>query len=194
MNNIAYHFTGSTLRDGSAIPPIGHTLRMDGDPVMCERGFHWSLRPSEALRYAPGPLLHRVRYSGKFLLGNDKGVSTERTILAAFDATYLMRRFAADQALSVAHLWDMPVIVREYLTDLDKEKRVAARAAAGAAGAAARVAGAWIAARIAVRAERAAALDVLEAAGAALVADKWEVVWSEFDRRAYAEFDKVKEN
>ena len=40
---------------------------------------------------------------------------------------------AADQALSVAHLWDMPDIVREYLTTLDESKRVDAAEAARAA-------------------------------------------------------------
>lgn len=166
MNNIAWHFTGDTLRDGSPLPAIGETLRFAGEIELCKSGYHWSLKPHQALQYAPGHLLHMVRYGGKVQVGDDKGVSSERTILATVNAEHLLRRFAADQALSVAHLWDMSEIVREYLTTLDETKRAAARAAAwAAAGAAARVA-AW-----------AADVDASEAAA-----------WAEFDRRVYAAF------
>jgi hypothetical protein len=106
-----------------------------------------------AIRARTGP--HRVRVGGEIIEEpDDKGVSTERTILASVDLTTVFRRFAADQALSVAHLWDMPAIVREYLTTLDEAKRGAARAAADAAGAAAQAAAdaAWVAARDAARA------------------------------------------
>ena len=103
--NIAWHFTGSTLRDGSPIPAIGQTLIFPGKIEICSAGYHWSRRPSQALRYAPGPMLHRVSYGGRVAEQDDKGVSSERTILASIDATQLLRRFAADQALSVAHLW-----------------------------------------------------------------------------------------
>jgi len=133
MENIAWHFTGNTLRDGSPIPPIGHTLVFPGVIEMCRSGYHWSRTPWEALEYAPGHLLHKVQVSGKIIEGNDKGVSSERTILSTIDATQLLRRFAADQALSVAHLWPMPDVVREYLTGLDESNRDAARAAAWAA-------------------------------------------------------------
>ena len=128
--NIAWHFTGSTLRDGSPIPAIGQTLIFPGKIEICKAGYHWSRRPSQALEYAPGPMLHKVNYGGDVAEQDDKGVSSERTILASIDSTQLLRRFAADQALSVAHLWDMPPIVRDYLTALDENKRAAAWAAA----------------------------------------------------------------
>lgn len=127
MTDIAWHFTGDKLRDGSPIPPIGHTLVHTGEIEMCVSGYHWSRTPFQALQYAPGPLLHKVRVGGKIVEAEgDKGVSSERTILATVDATQLLRRFAADQALSVAHLWPMPDVVREYLVDLDEAKRSAA--------------------------------------------------------------------
>jgi hypothetical protein len=161
MTDIAYHFTGKTLHDGRPVPAIGETLRHEGKLIICEQGLHWSRQPFDALRYAPGPYLHRVRVGGQIVEQRDKGASTERTILATIDATHLMRRFAADQALSVAHLWKMPEVVREYLTTLDDTKRdaarAAARAAADAAWAAARAAdAAWAAARAAARAADAA--------------------------------------
>ena len=186
--NIAWHFTSSTLRDGSPIPAVGQTLIFPGKIKICEAGYHWSRRPSQALRYAPGPMLHKVSYGGDVIEKDDKGVSSERTILASIDATHLMRRFAADQALSVAHLWDMPQIVREYLTTLDESKRNAAWDAARSA--------AWSAARNARNAWD--AWDAWDASWSARSA-AWNAAWDaardaawdagvEFDRRVYEAF------
>ena len=130
MNNTAWHFTGNTLRDGSPIPAIGETLVFPRKVKMCISGYHWSLKPHQALRYAPGATLHKVKFGGYVEIDDDRGVSSERTIIASIDATYLLRRFAADQALSVSHLWDMPEVVRDYLTTLDETKREASNAAA----------------------------------------------------------------
>ena len=146
MTDIAWHFTGSTLRDGSPIPPIGHTLVYQGRIRLCAAGYHWSRTPWQALLYAPGHLLHKVRVGGEIIEDSDKGVSSMRTILASIDATHLLRRFAADQALSVAHLWEMPDTVRDYLTTLDEGKRTAAWDAAWDATRAATRAAAWDAA------------------------------------------------
>ncbi len=156
--NIAYHFTGDKLRDGSPIPPIGETLVFPGKIEICHAGYHWSERPAHALQYAPGPMLHKVIYGGDVQLQDDKGCSQEWTILATIDATHLLRRFAADQALSVAHLWDMPQIVRDYLTTLDDGIRDAA----------------WYAARY--------------AAWATTKDAAWDAAMEEFDRRVYAAF------
>ena len=174
--NIAWHFTSSTLRDGSPIPAVGQTLIFPGKIKICEAGYHWSRRPSQALRYAPGPMLHKVSYGGDVIEKDDKGVSSERTILASIDATHLMRRFAADQALSVAHLWDMPQIVREYLTTLDESKKNAARNAAWDAAGEAAGEAAWEATLAAAKAAWDAARDAAWDAGV------------EFDRRVYEAF------
>ncbi len=144
---IAYHFTGDTLRDGRPIPAIGEKLTHTGEIVWCKSGLYASPNPHQALRYAPGKWLHRVECGQIEREDGDKFVCRERTILQTIDAEQLMRRFAADQALAVAHLWDMPDVVREYLLSLDQAKRAAARASAwGAARDAARAA-AWDAAR-----------------------------------------------
>lgn len=64
-----------------------------------------------------------------------------------------IRKIACDFALQVAHLWDMPPIVREYLETQDESIREEASDAASAIGAAA-----WVAAGAAVSgAARAAA-------------------------------------
>ena len=69
--NIAWHFTSSTLRDGSPIPAVGQTLIFPGKIKICEAGYHWSRRPSQALRYAPGPMLHKVSYGGDVIEKDD---------------------------------------------------------------------------------------------------------------------------
>ena len=172
---VAWHFTGDTLRDGSPIPAVGETLIYKGRIELCASGYHWSLKPHQALRYAPGNRLHMVQYGGEVFMGDDKGVSSQRTILATVAAEPLLRRFAADQALSMAHLWEMPEAMREYLTTLDDSKKTTARWAAWAA----------------FESARAAAVD----AAAWLTA--WTAAWAdamtEFDRRVYAAFG-VSEN
>ena len=85
------------------------------------------------------------------------GIDDALWTLRASDAPEAtMRAFACWCALTVAHLWDMPVIVREYLETQDESKRAAAWAAArDAAWEAARAAAgdaAWAAARAAARA------------------------------------------
>lgn len=115
---IAYHFTGPRLRDGSPIPPIGHTLVFPRKPIMCEQGLHFSLHPFDALQYAPGPFLHRVHIGGIVKYGKDKGVCTERTILASVDATDMLRKFACDEALSVLPD-NAPDVVGRYLRTQD---------------------------------------------------------------------------
>jgi len=192
MTDIAWHFTGDKLRDGSPIPPIGHTLVHTGVIEMCASGYHWSRTPFQALPYAPGPLLHKVRIGGTIReTKGDKGVSSERTILATIDATQLMRRFAANQALSVAHLWPMPDVVREYLTGLDESKRDAARAAAMDAAWAAAMDAAWDAARDAAwAAARAAAMDAAWAAARDAVWDAARAAAAtDFNRRVFAAFE-----
>ena len=129
-----YHFTGETLRDGRAIPPIGEWFEHEGAIKMCESGLHASPTPFAALQYAPGCLLHLVELEGDLIeQPNDKSVGRRRKIIATIDATDLCRRFARTVALKVVHLWDAPPIVREYLETGDESKREAAWEAAWAA-------------------------------------------------------------
>lgn len=190
-DSIAWHFTGATLRDGSPIPAIGETLVYEGKIELCKSGYHWSPKPHQALEYAPGNLLHMVRYGGVIDKYEDKGVSSERTILATTDAEHLLRRFAADQALSVAHLWDMPEVVREYLTTLDENTRIAAWVVAGSVTGFAPNAAAWAATRssppsaVAKVVVRTAARATTSAADGFIA---WAAAWAEFNRRVYAAF------
>lgn len=171
----AWHFTSDQLHDGRPIPPVGETLRHDGSLMMCESGFHASLRLIDSLMYAPGSILHRVEIGDDYESQghNDKVVSYERTILWSFDATDVLRSFARLCALDVIHLWDAPAVVRRYLETGDESLRAAVQAIAwDAVHVAARVA-AWAAAEDAF--EYAAHAVARDGARAAAHAAAWAV-------------------
>ena len=193
---IAYHFTGHVLRDGSPIPAVGEWLVHHGQLELCRSGLHWSIEPFDALQYAPGPLLHKVEYRGKIIKGEDKGVSSKRCILATIDATDLLRSFGRQCALDVIHLWDAPPVVIEYLKTGNEKLRAAARAAArDAAWAAARDAAAWDAAWDAARAAAwdAAAWDAAawDAARAAARDAAWAAQRKRFNQIVFDAFAEV---
>lgn len=134
---LAWHFVGDTLRDGTPVPSDGETIRVEGKIVLCQHGLHASERVTDALRYAPGPVICRVEVSGTMVWSDDKLAASSRTILWRLDRETSVRvlwEFARWCALSVAHLWDMPAVVREYLETGDETKCNAANAAANAAG------------------------------------------------------------
>ena len=160
----AYHFLATDFM----VPRLnvkanpGLVLKHDGRLVLCESGLHASVRAIDALQYAQSECVSIVECSGEIVQGDDKLVCTERTVIAVGPID--LRAFARWCALSVAHLWDMPAIVREYLTTGDESKRDAARAAT------------WAAARDAARdAARAAAWD---AAWAAARDAAWDAAWA----------------
>ena len=164
-----YHFTGKTLRDGRPIPPIGEWLEHDGPLVPCKSGLHASAHPFDALKYAPGNMLHRVELEGDLVLHGDppdKCVGRRRKIIATIDATSLLREYARWCASQVLYLWDAPQVVRDYLATGDESLRAAARDAAWAAAGAARdaardAAGAAGAAEAAQRAKFAEMVDAV---------------------------------
>ena len=166
----AWHFVGATLRDGSPVPDDGVTLRHNGDLELCASGLHASRRVIDALQYAPGSTLCRVKCGGEIIEGDDKLVCSERTIVYRIDVEHLLRAFARQCALDVIHLWDAPAVVREYLTTgdgaLSGDAAEAAHDAVRAAANAARFA-AWAAAEAAEAAKAAAWAAARDAAEAA---------------------------
>jgi len=125
---------------------VGPTVGDDAEPVWADDEWHTgpltpflhmplqaSKSAFDALQYAMGSTLCRVELGGKFscpdhampeyICGTQVKVweGEKRRILERIDATAMLRRFAADQALGVAHLWEMPPIVREYLRTLDPD-------------------------------------------------------------------------
>ena len=146
---IGWHFSTGKLGygDGREII-IGKTHKVKGPLELCACGLHASERIIDALQYAHGPMVYKVRLHGKILRGDDKACATQRTYLAGFDATDILRLFARKCALDVIHLWDAPDVVKRYLETGDESLRDAAGDAAGAAAAwaAAGDAAAWAAA------------------------------------------------
>ena len=161
----AYHFVGAALRDGRAIPPDGEWLTHDGPVIMCWSGLHASRDPFDALTYAPGETLCIVECEDVVREDVDKLVCRRRRIIKRAGATTMLREFARAQALDVAHLWDCPPVVRQYLETGDESLMAAARAARAASAA-------WVA-RTAARAESAAS-----AASAARAARAARAAWA----------------
>jgi len=135
---------------------IGVTHTAEGKLELCQRGLHASVKAFDALSYAPGNIVWRVRLGGEILEGDDKLCARERTYIAGgVEAEETLRKFSRRVALDVIHLWDAPEVVRQYLETGDGSLRAAAWAAArdaprDAAWAAARAAAwdaAWDAAR-----------------------------------------------
>lgn len=141
----AWHFVAGTLRDGRPVPKDGVWLRRDGQIRICESGLHASLRPWDALRYAPGATLCYVECRGDIHEHDDKLVCRERRIIMRADVTETLRYFARMQALSVINLWPSapPDVVLDYLMTGDESLRYASWDAASAAASAAGSAAAW---------------------------------------------------
>lgn len=105
---------------------IGETHVVPEPLILCRKGLHWSPDPFDALQYAGGVLLYKVKPGGRCLRDHEKGCSTERTYLDMRDATEMLCCFARAEALSVIHLWDAPLLVRQYLETGDDSIRIAA--------------------------------------------------------------------
>lgn len=87
---LAYH-------DGRSIV-IGETLKVEPPIRLCRRGLHASKWAIDALAYATGAYACLVTLGGQIEHGDDKSVATERTVIAAADATNLLFQFAIDCA------------------------------------------------------------------------------------------------
>ena len=103
---LAWHFrrldgTTEYLREPEQ---VGKSYSCEGGLVLCENGFHASEKVIDALTYAPGPLLCRVRCAGEILHGSDKLVCRTRTLLRSVDVTEQLRWFALECAEHIQHL------------------------------------------------------------------------------------------
>jgi hypothetical protein len=182
--HLAWHFVRESRRLGYAdsdmevVPGYIYSIDRDRRPVLCEYGMHASERAIDALKYAPGPIVCRVRVWGDVLDGGDKIVGRHREVMWMADATRTLHEFAVwcVREMPIGNgrtVWDLltdersrnAVIAKERwlrgeITDAELDAaRDAARDAAVAAARAAALAAARDAARdAAVAAARAAAL------------------------------------
>jgi hypothetical protein len=150
INMRAYHFTSDKLRDGRPIPAVGEWLEHEGNIVACFKGLHASEHPFDALKYAPGCILHLVELEGDLESHGepiDKWFGRRRKIIATINAEELLLEYARWCALEVIHLWDAPQVVREYLETGEKSLR---KEACWAAAKAAVRSAAWSAVKAAV--------------------------------------------
>lgn len=127
-SRIAWWFASEPkLPNGDDRPvSIGETHKISGKLAICRNALHWSREPFDALQYARGPLLYKVRPIGQIIEENDKGCSRGRTYLDMRNVTEMLRAFALSEALNATHLWDCPPAVRQYLETGDETIRVAA--------------------------------------------------------------------
>ena len=162
----------------------GVAHKVEGPLALCKRGLHASISLRDALSYAPGSVLCRVRLSGAVVKGKDKACATERTYLRVAKADKALAEFARKCALRVVHLWKAPEVVVRYLKTGDESIRAAAYAAAYAAVRDAAARDARAAARAAAHAAARAAARAADARDAAAyaayaAADAAEREWQE---------------
>ncbi len=159
---LAWHFLKADHRtgEGDILVTPGQTLAVEPPLALCCRGLHASRRAIDALAYAPGPVVQRVRLSGVIVEGADKLCASRRECLWVADATTALHLFACDVATTAleaeraagrepdSRSWEAVRVKRAWLAG---EATDAARAAAWAAAWAAAGAAAGAAARAAAR-------------------------------------------
>lgn len=141
----------TTWREGQT-----RTLR-GGEIVPCQRGYHGSPTPWDALQYATGPMLCIVELSGDVIAHGspvDKYAARTRTLVRAVNIDRLLREFAIECAAGA-----LPIFEATY--PADARPRLAIEAARG-----------YLAGRV--------TLEELHAAGDAAQRDS-------FNRRCYQE-------
>ena len=160
----AWHFLrqdGCLNYEPHTLVTVGEPLRVDPPITLCERGLHASVRAIDALQYAPGPIVCRVRLDGEIKHGDDKLCATERAVMWMYDATNVLHEFAcvcAETALLIANVddprcWQAIEAKRAWLRgEIGAAQLAAARDATRAAAWAAAGNAAWDAARAAARA------------------------------------------
>ncbi len=176
-----WHFTASATegRYGWPLQRV-EELPEGTKPALCHVGLHASKGALDALSYAPGPFVSRVRLEGRVVVGGDKACATRRVRLAGpVDVSRELRLFACDCAERV-----LPLFERERPGDTRPREAIAlarrfAKGEASQEDLAAAGAAAWDAAWAAAgAAARAAAWGAAwDAAGAAAWDAAWAAAW-----------------
>jgi len=168
---LAWHFLSANRRlgyDDRRLVRKGQTLRIKGEPILCEHGLHGSLRLIDALSYASGPIIERVEIGVdepyEIIEDDNKLVGTWRKTLWWIDATTILHEFACREAEKVLEMagvtdkrcWDAIRVKRLWLQGKVTDKKLdEARVAA------------WVAVRAAATATEATAVAAATTARAA---------------------------
>ena len=85
---------------GRPVIEVGKVYTVRGALEICRNGLHACRSALDALAYAPGPVICRVRLSGEILEpeGSDKACARRREVLWIADATRTLRLFGCDCA------------------------------------------------------------------------------------------------
>jgi len=111
----------------------------EGKLSLCRGGFHACERVLDALDYAPGPYVAKVRLSGELIKENKKACALERTPLTEYiDVSKVLHEFAcwcAERALTEANVkdercWQGIEAKRQWLRGEIADKQLAAARAA----------------------------------------------------------------
>ena len=123
--------------DDNRVIRKGLTHKVKGDIILCENGLHASMKPLDALQYAPSSYLWIVKLSGEVVHSDNKSVASERKYLYGFNADKLLREFARKQALinieKIKPYTDQYDLIIEYLNTGNKGLMAATWSAAESA-------------------------------------------------------------
>jgi len=101
---------------------VGKKYSVEGEIKLCEFGLHGSINPNNALIYAPGSIICWCEFGGEIILGHDKLVAQERTVLWMSNAKKALGEYSRWCALEVIENWNAPKIVIEYLNTGNNKK------------------------------------------------------------------------
>jgi len=206
---LAWHFlpNDSVTRYSRERVDVGTVLKARGKLHLCYNGLHASIHPRDAMRYAPGFLLCRVKLSGGIQSGDDKVCARSREVIAIRNARNIVLLHAAEcaeRALGTVVKPDarsMAAIqaVRDYCAGkITNGQMAAARASAAYASAAAAAYAAASSAAAAAYAAYAAASSASSASDAASSAssasDAADAAYAASARRDFQQWDRDRFN
>ncbi len=121
MNVEAWWFSNADGRlgyDDGRTATIGGTHDVEGEIIPCKNGLHGSKLAINALNYASGPVVWKVKLHGTVVSDYDKHVASHRTYLAGgINVDNALRRLAWLCAVEVHHLWsddELPDHLKEW--------------------------------------------------------------------------------
>ncbi len=185
-------YPGAPFAGTLVTPGLKLVLPESARIVPCEYGLHASVRAIDALSFAPGPIVQRVRLSGRVVEQKDKAAASERETLWVMDASLALHISAVNfaQVALDAQMARGVAIDQRSQNALDVKLRwlggqssdselAAAWDAASAAARDAASAAAWDAASAAARdaAWDAASAAAWDAASAAAWDAAWAAAW-----------------